>query len=114
MHNAQARVGGRTVEDYEDYQVATHAKYVGQGTGWDAFMDNHWCVGVSHSKVLDTTAKLWAGDGVAWHAHKSPRVSSVRSVGFRGESIEINGEIDGSFLKKLKGFDFCTASTDPS
>jgi len=113
VSNPSARVGARSVEDYEKYQMSTHRQYVGQGTGWDAFMDNHWCVGVSHSVYLDSIAKLWAADNVSWHAHKTPRVSSVRSVGFRGESIELNGVVDGSFLKHLQGFDFCTASTDP-
>jgi hypothetical protein len=114
VSNPSARVGSRTVEQYEEMQMATHSDYVGQGTGWDAWMDNHWCVGVSHSKALDAVAKLWAADHEAWHAHKTPRVGSVRSVGFRGESIELNGVIDGSYLKSLKGFDFCTASTDPA
>ena len=113
MNNLGARVGSKTIEDYEEMQMATHDKYVGQGTGWDAWMDNHWCIGVSHSKPLDSVAELWAANNVSWHAHKTPRVSSVRSVGLRGESIELNGEVDGSFLKKLKGFDFCTADTDP-
>ena len=66
------------------------------------------------SKALDSVAELWAANNVSWHAHKTPRVSSVRSVGLRGESIELNGEVDGSFLKHLKGFDFCTADTDPN
>lgn len=114
VSNPGARVGSKTVEEYEEMQMAVHKEYVGQGTGWDAWMDNHWCVGVSHSKALDAVAKLWAADKVSWHGHKTPRVSSVRSVGFRGESIELNGLVDGSYLKHLKGFDFCTASTDPA
>lgn len=114
ISNPAARIGAKTVEQYEQYQMSVHKEYVGQGTGWDAFMDNHWCVGVDHSLVLDTTAKLWAANNVSWHAHKTKRVSSVRSIGLRGESIELNGLIDGSFLKNLKGFDFCTADTDPS
>jgi hypothetical protein len=114
VSNLDARVKQKTVKQYEDMQMATHDEYVGQGTGWDAWMDNHWCVGVSHSKALDSVAKLWAADNVSWHAHKTPRVSSVRSVGLRGESIELNGVVDGSFLTHLKGFDFCTADTDPS
>jgi len=114
VSNPSAHVGSKTVADYEEYQMSVHKKYVGQNTGWDAFMDNHWCVGVDHSKYLDATAKLWAVDGVSWHGHKTPRVSSVRSVGLNGESIELNGLIDGSYLKDLKGFDFCTADTDPS
>jgi len=113
VSNTAARIGSKTVEDYEEYQMSLHSEYVGQNSGWDAFMDNHWCVGVDHKQYLDTTAKLWAKDNVSWHGHKSPRVSSVRSVGLRGESIELNGEIDGSYLEHLKGFDFCTASTDP-
>jgi len=113
VSNPLARVGAKTVKEYEDYQMKVHAKYVGQDEGWDAWMDNHWCVGVSHSVALDSIAKLWASNNVSWHAHKTPRVSSVRSVGFHGESIELNGVVDGSFLTKLKGFDFCTADTDP-
>merc|ERR1711907_697966 len=93
ISNPGARVGNRTVEEYEEMQMAVHNKYVGQGTGWDAWMDNHWCVGVSHSKSLDHVAELWAANNVSWHAHKTPRVASVRSVGLRGESIEINGVV---------------------
>lgn len=114
VSNPGARIGSKTVEQYEEMQMAVHKQYVGAGTGWDAWMDNHWCVGVDHSKMLDSTAKAWASDEVSFHAHKTPRVSSVRSVGFRGESIELNGEVDGSYLKKLLGFDFCTASSDPA
>jgi len=114
VSNPSARIGSKTVEQYEEMQMAVHSKYVGENSGWDAWMDNHWCVGVDHSKALDSTAKAWASDKVGWHAHKTPRVSSVRSVGFRGESIELNGLVDGSYLKNLNGFDFCTASTDPS
>jgi len=114
VNNPSAKIGSRTVEDYEKYQMGVHAEYVGQNKGWDAFMDNHWCVGVSHSQYLDETAKLWAADNVSWHAHKTPRVSSVRSVGHRGESIELNGLIDGSYLKHLSGFDFCTPCTEKS
>lgn len=113
VSNPDAAIGVKTVEEYEEYQMAVHREYVGQDSGWDAFMDNHWCVGVDHKAYLDTTAKLWAANNVSWHAHKTPRVSSVRSVGLRGESIELNGVVDGSYLKHLKGFDFCTASTDP-
>jgi len=114
VSNPNARVGSKTVVQYEEMQMAVHSKYVGENSGWDAWMDNHWCVGVDHSKTLDPVAKEWAADKVGWHAHKTPRVSSVRSVGFRGESIELNGLIDGSYLKSLSGFDFCTASTDPA
>jgi hypothetical protein len=114
VSNPGARVGSKTVEQYEEMQMAVHKQYVGKGTGWDAWMDNHWCVGVSHSKHLDSIAKKWANDGVNWHAHTTPLVSSVRSVGLRGESIELNGLIDGSYLNKLSGFDFCTADTEPS
>jgi len=114
VSNPGARVGAKTVEQYEEMQMAVHKEYVGPGKlGWDAWMDNHWCVGVDHSKALDSVAKLWSADKVAYHSHKSA-ASSVRSVGLRGESIELNGLIDGSFLKNLEGFDFCTASTDPS
>merc|ERR1712217_210446 len=92
--------------------MAVHKEYVGPGKlGWDAWMDNRWCVGVDHSKSLDSVAKVWSADGVAYHAHKSA-ASLVRSVGLRGESIELNGLIDGSYLKNLDGFDFCTASTE--
>jgi hypothetical protein len=112
VSNPGARVGSKTVKQYEEMQMAVHKEYVGPGKlGWDAWMDNHWCVGVSHSKSLDSVAKLWAADGVAYHAHESA-ASSVRSVGLRGESIELNGLIDGSYLKNLDGFDFCTASTE--
>jgi len=114
VSNPAARVGSKTVGKYEEMQMAVHKEYVGQGTGWDAWMDNHWCVGVDHSKALDSVAKLWAADNVSWHGHTTPRVSSVRSVGLRGESIELNGLIDKSFLKNLVGFDFCTPSTDPA
>jgi hypothetical protein len=114
VSNTAARIGSKTVEQYEEMQMAVHEKYVGSGKlGWDAWMDNHWCVGVSHSKTLDSIAKLWDADKVSYHAHKSG-AQSVRSVGLRGESIELNGLIDGSYLKHLNGFDFCTASTEPS
>jgi len=112
--NPVARTGDKTVADYEAYQVALHNEYVGKNTGWDAFMDNHWCVGVDRSvTTLDSVAKQFAANNVSFHAHKSG-ASSVRSVGFNGESIELNGLIDGSYLKNLKGFDFCTADTDSS
>jgi hypothetical protein len=112
VSNPSARVGSKTVKQYEEMQMAVHKEYVGPGKlGWDAWMDNHWCVGVDHSKSLDSAAKLWSADGIAYHAHKSA-ASSVRSVGLRGESIELNGLIDGSYLKNLDGFDFCTASTE--
>jgi hypothetical protein len=114
VSNPAARIGSKTVEEYEEMQMAVHEKYVGTGKlGWDAWMDNHWCVGVSHSKSLDSIAKLWDADKVSYHAHKSG-AQSVRGVGLRGESIELNGLIDGSYLKNLDGFDFCTASTEPS
>jgi len=114
VSNPGARIGSKTVEKYEEMQMAAHKEYVGPGKlGWDAWMDNHWCVGVSHSTTLDSVAKLWSADNVAYHAHKSG-ASSVRSVGLRGESIELNGLIDGSYLKNLDGFDFCTASTESS
>merc|ERR1712232_788166 len=44
--NPTARVGSKTVEQYEQMQMDVHKEYVGRGTGWDAWMDNHWCVGV--------------------------------------------------------------------
>jgi hypothetical protein len=114
VSNTGARIGSKTVKEYEEMQMSVHDKYVGKGKlGWDAWMDNHWCVGVSHDKTLDSIAKLWDSDDESYHAHKSG-AQSVRSVGLRGESIELNGVIDGSYLKHLAGFDFCTASTDPS
>jgi hypothetical protein len=114
VSNTGARIGSKTVKEYEDMQMAAHDKFVGKGkVGWDGWMDNHWCVGVSHDKTLDSVAKLWDSDKVPYHAHKSG-AQSVRSVGLRGESIELNGLIDGSYLKNLDGFDFCTASTEPS
>merc|ERR1711920_143292 len=67
VSNPTARVGSKTVEEYEQMQMTVHNKYVGQNSGWDAWMDNHWCVGVSHSKALDSVAKLWAADGIGWH-----------------------------------------------
>merc|ERR1711988_1276486 len=83
VSNTGARVGSKTVKEYEEMQMAVHDEYVGKGKlGWDPWMDNHWCVGVSHSKTLDSIAKLWDADKVSYHAHKSG-AQSVRSVGFR-------------------------------
>lgn len=112
ISNPDGRVGEKTVKQYEEMLMKVHGDLVGDGTGWDAWMDNHWCVGVDHSTFLDSVAKLWHQDGISYHAHES-RASSVRGIGLRGESIELNGNIDNSFLKNLDGFDFCTASTEP-
>jgi hypothetical protein len=121
VSNPGAHVGSKTVENYEEMQMAAHKQYVGNGTGWDAWMDNHWCVRVMN-EYLDPIAQSLADDGVSWHAHaggthgwNAHTVHSVRTVGLRGESIELNGHFDGSFLdlEDLTEFDFCTADTEP-
>jgi len=111
VSNPAGRVGKKTVKQYEEMLMKVHGDKVGLGSGWDKWMDNHWCIGVDHSVSLDSVAKLWHKDGIGYHAHKS-KASSLRGVGLRGESIELNGNIDGSYLKHLDGFDFCTASTE--
>jgi len=111
ISNPTGRVGKKTVKQYEEMLMKVHGDNVGLGSGWDAWMDNHWCVGVDKSVSLDSVGKLWHADGIGYHAHKS-KASSLRGVGLRGESIELNGNIDGSFLKNLAGFDFCTADTE--
>jgi hypothetical protein len=113
VSNPGARVGSKTVEHYEEMQMAAHKQYVGKEAGWDAWMDNHWCIGVKASMYMDPIAKSLTDDGVPWHGHTTPRVSSVRTAGLGGESIELNGLSDQSYLKGLNGFDFCTVDTEP-
>jgi hypothetical protein len=113
VSNPGARVGSKTVENYEDMQMAAHKQYVGTNTGWDAWMDNHWCLGVGQSGYLDPVAKSLTDGGVPWHAHmNNVGIVSVRTVGLGGESIELNGYSDESYLKDLTEFDFCTADTE--
>merc|ERR1711988_1713436 len=85
ISNPDGRVGEKTVKQYEEMLMKVHGDKVGEGTGWDQWMDNHWCIGVDHSTSLDSVAKQWHKDGVHYHAHES-RASSVRGVGLRGES----------------------------
>jgi hypothetical protein len=113
VSNPSARVGSKTVEHYEEMQMAAHKQYVGKGSGWDAWMDNHWCIGVKASMYMDPIAKSLTDDGVPWHGHNTKRVSSVRTVGLGGEALELNGLSDQSYLKDLNGFDFCTWDTEP-
>jgi hypothetical protein len=121
VSNPGARVGSKTVEHYAQMQMSAHKQYVGAGAGWDAWMDNHWAIGIGYDEdldpPLDPIAKSLTDDGVPWHGHGgeySP-ILSIRAVAPGGESVEVNGYSDGSHpgLKDLTGFNFCTVDSEP-
>jgi hypothetical protein len=119
VSNPGARVGSKTVEHYAEMQMAAHKQYVGTGAGWDAWMDNHWAIGigtnVDRDRPLDEIVKSLTDDGVPWHGHGGDEraMLSVRAVGPGGEGVELNGFSDGTQMGDLTGFDFCTVDTEP-
>ena len=120
IHNPAARVGSRSVADFEAYTRELHASAVGTDRGWDRWLDTHVAIDVSSSEYLDATSARLAAGGIPFHAHTitSPtddegNAGSVWSAGPAAMAIEFKGTYNYSYFNKddLVDLDFCTKSS---
>ena len=114
---AAARVGALgSVADYADYVDAVHAKWTGDGRGWDRWLDSHFGVQVT-SGALDALVGPLRARNISWAARVgAERVGggddSLWTGGVSGQGFEFHGTIDFSEISRnTSGMDYCASPT---
>ena len=105
--------------DYAAYADAVHARWTGEGVGWDHLLDNHLGLLWPHA-ALDTLVAPLSASATPFRAHVSdgpdePAGSgSVWSAGVGGEGIEFHGTFDfTAFPSNMPGMDYCGSPSVP-
>lgn len=114
VRNAGARPGPRGVAAYETYVKEAHGKLMGEGAGWDAYLDAHVGLAVDDADALDEFAPLLDAADVPYMPHRETdsdgsdaSYGSVWTAGFGGLGVELHGRFDASCLTDVPKFEFC-------
>ena len=108
VRNAGARPGPRGVAAYETYVKEAHGKLMGEGAGWDAYLDAHVGLAVDDADALDEFAPLLDAADVPYMPHRETdsdgsdaSYGSVWTADFGGLGF------DASCLTDVPKFEFC-------
>ncbi len=111
---AAARVGAWSARDYAAYVNAVHAKWTGDGEGWDRWLFSHFGVRVDTSTALDALVAPLRARNVSWAARVGARDDDVLwTGGVSGQGFAFRGEFDYSEIAESAAvsMDYCATST---
>ena len=120
VQNTAAWGGEYPAEEFEEYIVDIHARYMGVNSGWDHWMDRHFGINVFNCS-LDSYMMKFADHDRPFHAHTRGDGDSAAGLpkdhmwttGNAGEGIEFRGTLDGTFQTCYEDFEWCTWDTEP-
>ena len=120
VQNSAAWAGEYSAEDFEEYIVDIHSRFMDVNSGWDHWMDRHFGINVFNCS-LDSYMMHFADHNRPFHAHTRGDGDSAAGLpkdhmwttGNSGEGIEFRGALDGTFQTCYENFEWCTWDTEP-